>query len=77
MDHHEQTELTSSRLLQKLGRIQHHHTGWMVIASRRSNTPSLNNGIHHSLLHSPILKQTTRIPRPSQIQIPHNQTLQS
>ena len=30
--------LTSSRLLQKLGRIQHHHTGWMVIASRRSNT---------------------------------------
>lgn len=36
----------------------------MIITSRRSNTPSLNNGIHHSLLHSPIFKLTTRIPTP-------------
>lgn len=63
--------LTSSSLLQKLRRIQHHHTGWMIITSRRSNTPSLNNGIHHSLLNSPIFKLTTRIPTPSQIQIRH------
>ncbi len=49
----------------------------MIITSRRSNTPSLNNGIHNSLLYSPIFKLTTRIPTPSQIQIPHNQTLQS
>ena len=63
--------LTSSSLLQQLRRIQHHHTGWMIITSRRSNTPSLNNGIHHSLLHSPILKRTTRIPTTSQIQIRH------
>ena len=69
--------LTSSSLLQKLRRIQHHHTGWMIITSRRSNTPSLNNGIRNSLLYSPIFKLTTRIPTPSQIQIPHNQTLQS
>lgn len=69
--------LTSSSLLQKLRRIQHHHTGWMVITSRRSNTPSLNNGIHHSLLNRTVLKRTTRIPTTSQIQIPHNQTLQS
>ena len=68
--------LTSSCLLQKLRRIQHHHTGWMIITSRRSNTPSLNNGIHHSLLHRTILKLATRIPRPSQIQITHNQALQ-
>ena len=68
--------LTSSSLLQKLRRIQHHHTGWMVITSRRSNTPSLNNGIHHSLLNRTILKLATRIPTPSQIQITHNQALQ-
>ena len=68
--------LTSSSLLQKLRRIQHHHTGWMIITSRRSNPPSLNNGIHHSLLHRTILKLATRIPRPSQIQITHNQALQ-
>ena len=63
--------LTSSSLLQKLRRIQHHHTGWMVITSRRSNTPSLNNGIHHSLLNRTILKLATRITIPSQIQIAH------
>ena len=68
--------LTSSSLLQKLRRIQHHHTRRMIITSRRSNPPSLNNGIHHSLLHSPIFKLTTRIPTPSQIQITHNQALQ-
>ena len=65
------SRLTSSSLLQKLRSIKHHHAGWMIITSRRSNPPSLNNGIHHSLLNSPILKQTTRIPRPSQIQIRH------
>lgn len=39
----------------------------MIITSRRSNTPSLNNSIHHSLLHSPSLKFTTRITRTGQI----------
>lgn len=63
--------LTSSSLLQKLRRIQHHHTRRMIITSRRSNPPSLNNGIHHSLLNRTILKFTTRIPTPSQIQIRH------
>lgn len=63
--------LTSSSLLQQLGRIQHHHTRRMIIASRRSNTPSLNNGIHHSLLNRTILKLATRITTPSQIQIRH------
>ena len=68
--------LTSSSLLQKLRRIQHHHTGWMIITSRRSNAPRLNNGIHHRLLNRTVFKQTTRIPRTSQIQITHNQALQ-
>ena len=44
----------------------------MIITSRRSNASSLNNGIHHSLLNSPILKLTTRIPTMSKIQIAHN-----
>lgn len=69
--------LTSSSLLQQLGRIQHHHTRRMIITSRRSNPSSFNNSIHHRLLHSPILKRTTRIPTTSQIQITHNQALQS
>lgn len=43
----------------------------MIITSRRSNTPSLNNSIHHRLLNSPILKRTTRIPTTSKIQIRH------
>ena len=68
--------LTSSSLFQQLRSIKHHHTGWMIITSRRSNAPRLNNGIHHRLLNRPILKRTTRIPSPSQIQIPHT-SLQS
>lgn len=63
--------LTSSSLLQQLRSIKHHHAGRMIITSRRSNTPSLNNGIHNSLLNRTILKFTTRIPTPSQIQIRH------
>ena len=68
--------LTSSSLFQQLRSIKHHHTAWMIIASRRSNTPRLNNGIHHRLLNRTVLKRTTRIPRPSKIQIIHNQALQ-
>ena len=55
----------------------------MIIASGRSNTPSLNNGIHHSLLNRTILKLATRITIPSQIQIAHtkpskfNESIQS
>ena len=63
--------LTSSSLLQQLRRIQHHHTGWMIITSRRSNPPRLNNGIHYRLLNRTVLKRTTRIPTTSQIQIRH------
>ena len=44
----------------------------MIITGRRSNTPSLNNGINHRLLNSPRLKRTTRIPTMSKIQIAHN-----
>ena len=65
------SRLTSSSLLQKLRSIKHHHAGWMIITSRRSNTPSLNNGIHDRLLNDPILKLATRITTPSQIQIRH------
>lgn len=39
----------------------------MIITSRRSNTPSLNNGINHRLLNNLRLKLTTRIPRTSEI----------
>ena len=61
------TRLTSSSLLQQLRSIQHHHTGRMIITSRGSNPPRLNNGIDHRLLNSPRLKLTTRIPRTSKI----------
>ena len=43
----------------------------MIITSRGSNPPRLNNGIDHRLLNSPRLKLTTRIPRTSKIQIRH------
>ena len=39
----------------------------MIIASRGSNPPRLNNGLNNSLLNNPRLKLTTRIPRTSKI----------
>ena len=68
--------LTSSGLFQQLRSIKHHHTGWMIITSRRSNAPRLNNGIHHRPPNRTVLKLATRITTPSQIQITHNQALQ-
>ena len=44
----------------------------MIITSRRSNAPGLNNSINHRLLNRTILKLTTRIPSPSKVQITHN-----
>ena len=44
----------------------------MIVTSRRSNAPRLNNGINHRLLNTPRLKLTTRIPTTSKIQITHN-----